>query len=1082
MNVTIHLNRWLAALALLALPALGAWAQTTVTPANGADLTDLINNAQANTRIRLDGNSSYTINGVVLIQENRNSPILIEGPGGNNDDRPDKVRIQLGGTANITVEQNATLTLDSVGLYGGAPGVQVAVGATLNLANAFLSQGSPSVLIPFGGGTVNAASSVFASCNRGIIQSGGVTNIVQCTFVETAPASILLSGGKSTVVSSLFAGPGDAPIVLGGSAVGYWHGNLIEQNTAAPVGYNSAVTAAPPRTDPIVFSTDVDAWPGKLDEAQTPALASGVTATATEPSITEALDAVAGLVKSDFEGDRRANTSQVGADELGAGQLAGWISGLILVTDGNGQPVVNTNGLTVAGKSEQVFIQVETRGINLSTAELVIEPELGDKVSSGLFEPIPITELSSGFGQARFTAPSQPCYTTVFPNDSVIESIWDGRATLYIRSGSTDLEGDDNNLAAFEYQFIIDTTPPVLGFDANGIAYDQLRLADVVTSNDRAGAYGGPFPTAWGPQVFGGFNPSNESRFGVNDGSQTLGLNRSYPQHVYFNGPLDELVPFTFTLPLQFFDAPPLDCDTGQPVSVETAGFLPGTAPITVIADAYGVVNGDAFLNGSPPAQLAAGSFAQTSTPGTRLSTFDTLDVEWAFGNLIHDTSWRVVLNPSAADIAGNLFNSITGPGFHRDMEFWCLEETDLTAQNVSLQGPGNPESPSFSWSINRSPSPNRTMVDTCQQLVAFRLWRFDATDPTRAVSATEWSRFDSLQEINAASDVDGDLLGDRLLDPLNIDQTMMLTILVADEAGNLSANLPPLDTVAFPQSNAALTPGLGVVITNFTDFADEGLIPFVYWTNTADLGSDVDTRIRAKLFWNRVDGDAALPLNVRQVNTTVGERDFASSTRIPLPARDTCGGVLSRVEGQFYLTATGQNAAEECRVIRWELLEDSRVVAVGGMRVYRETGYTGILQVPEDIIVGALNEAQTAALYDLPFQMVVTGTSPSNIPDRRIFRSSECPDAAPGDRLGDEGGDSKRRRDVKYMLRASTLNLVGREPCNDPLPLMLTLNDVSEDSSPATFQFTVTPGDEDGSGGGGVSAGEQPVKIQTQR
>lgn len=1069
MNATIHLHRWLAALALLALPALGAGAQThTEFPSNGADLTDLINNAQANTRIRLDGNSTYTINGVVLIQENRNSPILIEGPGGNNDDRPDKVRIQLGATGSITVEQNATLTLDSVGLYGGAPGVQVAVGATLNLANAFLSQGSPCVLIPFGGGTVNAASSVFARCNRAIIQNGGVTNIVQCTFVETAPASILFSGGESTVVASLFAGPGDAPIVLGSAtAVGNWHGNLIEQNTAAPVGYNSSVTAAPPRTDPIVFSTDVDAWPGKLDESQTPLLASGVTAT-TDPAVTSALDAVAGLVKSDFEGDRRANIAQVGADELGAGQLAGWISGFILVTDGSGQPVVNGNGLTVAGKSDPVTVQVETRGINLSTAFLRVVPQLGDPNDPNDFIEYQINERSSGFGEVTFNAPSQTCVTVPGGTQPLV---WDGRAEIYIRSGNTLLEGDDNNLADFEYQFIIDTTPPVLGFDPSGIPYDQLRLADVVTSNDRGGAYGAAFPATWGPQVFGGINPGNEARFGVNDSSQTLGLNRSYPQHVYFNGPLDELVPFDFTLPLEFFDAPPLDCTTGQPVAVETAGFLPG-APITVIADAYGAVNGDAFLNGLPPAQLSAGSFLQTSTAGTRLSTNDLLDVEWTFGGLAHDTSWRVVLNPSAADIAGNLFNSVTGPGFHRDMEFWCLEETDLTAQNVSLQGPGNPESPTFSWSINRSPSPNRTMVDTCQQLVAFRLWRFDdPSDPnSRLTAATNWSRFDSLQQINAATDVDGDLLGDRLLDPLNVDQPMMLTILVADEAGNLSRNLA--DSGLFPQSESAVNDNF---IPNFADFRDEGLIPFVYWTNTADLSSDVDTRIRAKLFWNRVDGDSALPLNVRQVNTTLGERDFASSTRIPLPPRDTCGGLLSRVEGQFYLTATGQNAAEDCRVIRWELLEDSRVVAVGGMRVYRETGYTGILQVPEDIIVGALNETETAALYDLPFQMVVTGTSPSNIPDRRIFRSSECPDAAPGDRLGDEGDDSKRRRDVKYMLRAATLNLP--DPCAGTVLQVLNLSDLIEDRSPATFQFTVTPGDDSS-----VSAGEQPVKIQTQR
>jgi hypothetical protein len=1067
MNPTRLRNRWHLALGVLLLCAAcmasPARAQITVAPTD--NLADKMRTATPGTVLLFDANQNYTLDSTVAVNAT-NTGLTLKGVGGNAA-RPDNLTITLLGGASIDLEQGATLNLENVTVVGGASySILVPDDATLNVSQCLFQQGNPSIRLagsPTTGGTLRAVNSVFANAPVGVRHQGGDAVFVQCTFTGTTPG-ITSSNGFLKVVACLFETAADAPFVSMPSSQAFWYGCLTGpapgpgpvtvtgNENLVPSTFTGAALPAPPPAA-ITYSTDANAWPGKLDIAATPLL-SGLSTTSTViDSIINA--SAAANRREDFEGDLRASALQVGADELAAAQLAGWISSTIV-----SEPNIRTSGgYAVAGKSREVTIDIEVRGINLSNAEMVIVPELGSETDAIVDAVLPIQRLNDSYGRVVFTTPSSACSGG---------QVWDGLAQIFIRTGGTTLlNGTDSSLPPVEYQFIIDTTPPVLGA-INGRPINDQYLNELLISNDPgalSSVLGGDafdFIFDWGAQRVNGFNPVNAQTLGVADGT---------PQ-VYFNyDPTGTISPFPFfTLPMQFLDAPVDVAALGSPcagtVSPTTvSGFNFDAPDLTVLADAFPAdptANpGTAYFEGDVPTELSAATFTQANNVA---ATFDELEVRWTFDNLIYSSGWNPALLPAVTDLAGNKY-------VHPNpLVFWWLDSRELVQDFVNLQFSGSATDPSFSWSITRAPRPQAKDAFPCYPVVSYRLWvADDAAKPLEGYDAvSDWSPYTAAESIDRNSifvrGANASTLGEILADVDYAAKGMLLTVMVGDEAGNLQE-----DNMLATFSAAALNTDR---IDSLALLDNEGVVPTFAWNNEADQSTTIDTRLRAKLFWNRVDSDQSGSEvgDIRKVEPGIpGERDFGSSTRIPLPQQDDCGaGFYTRVEGQFYVTAVSSSQKCDERRVAWQLTEDGRVVASGVVSVYREGNYTGVVQIPQDLIEGGLDSAAAETLYGFPFDIGSLNTYISQPTLFEALQSSPCPVNLLKDRMGDEGdpNSQQRRRAVKYVFSAATLS--EPESCGN----FATGDEVPEET-PATFQFIVTPGDEFGNKGD-----EQPLKV----
>lgn len=1055
--------------ALLALCALatGASAQVTVTPPG--DLADVIENATAGQVIRLQANGIYTLSRTVAIRPGVNDGLVIRGSGGTNA-RPDKLILDFGTAASIELEEGTSLTLENLTISGGSPwAILVPTNCNLTASQCLFKNGNPSIRMagsPATGGSLRAQSCVFANSNVAVQHDGGVATFVQCTFTGVAPASVRSKNGSLTVAACLFETIGDRPAFDASfdASKAFWYGNLTgpgvgpgpvtvtgtENQVPTTQFQGAAVQAVPPAA--ITYSTAPDAWPGKLDISATPLL-SGLAPTAAS------IQVLFGTTRrEDFEGDLRGTAIQVGADELAAAQLAGWI-GSTITTVSNTR---NASDLVIAGASKKVTIVIEVRGINLDDAELVIIPELGSETTPDNYAVLEVNPIGDSYGYVDYTTPASACFGG---------EIWDGRAQVYLRTSPTAtlIRGTDANLPTEEYQFIIDTTPPVLG-SLGDRPFDELRLGEVLSSNDPAGVASTLGANAfdaveeWEPGVVGGLNPTNRYTLGDADGS---------PQ-VFFN--FDPVNNNAFTLPMQFFDdVPQLDATSpcagssgfANLATIDIAGFeLTPSPPATVAIadDAFKTAaeldnvndpKGQPYLSGEVPEGLRTAVFLQEATTSSAINTSDVLDADWTFSALNYANGWRPELLPAATDLAGNRYvhpNPIV---------FSWLLETDLAGTGVKLQFSGDEADPSFAWGITRSPALDVKETFPCYPVVSYRLWRADnpaqTTEGYEAIS--DWSPYTATASIDRNTlFVDGAQvapLGQILADSANVGQAMMLTIMVGDEAGNLQEN-----NMVGGVSGLALTSDR---IDSRDALVAEGIVPSEVWTNEADLSGTVDTRLRAKLFWNRVypnlsGSDIG---EIRRVETFIpGERDFGSSTRVPLPPVDDCGaGIFTRLEAQFSLTASSTVKACAERLIRWQLTEDGRIVGGGLLRVYEAGNYSGVVQIPQDLIQ-PLTTADAEDLYGFPFAMSLD-------PIQELLQDSPCPSALFQDRMGDDGIEDlgKRRRAIKYVFSAATLAEIN---CDDTDPA---------ESSPVTFQFVVTPSDEFDDRGD-----EQPTKVFSPR
>ncbi len=721
---------------------------------------------------------------------------------------------------------------------------------------------------------------------------------------------------------------------------------------------------------------------------------------------------------------------------------------------------------TVMGKEFTVILTISNLYLDASNL-LVIKPALSDVTDQLHDELVAVNPPAGALTNtitASFTVPGT--FVSVTDAYDVDHRVcMDGLASVYVYVGGVFVgPGINEDLidaslrADGGMNFIIDTTPPQIVI---GEPSGPIPAYSFITDHNSGGgdtidcgmpAWRGQLPVPYSNATF--VSPGTEG-----------------PQ-VFFRTP--GALNFTFTM--TFIDPDPVDAATGEAVDVEHAGFCGNTAGLPVLDttrnDAAGVADvlagysraaAGADLEADIPEDVpylpgtahwvnvgGSGGFAGADARMklTLNDVWDQMIVNWEVDNLSFDaagTSWHRSATFDVVDLAGN--QAATDK-----FQFWWMQDPHATL----LSGPAGQTiaDPEFTWDLYRDGGEVPASADPCKPLASIRLWTAPGNDPplptTSWTAISDWSCWWDSKTINSLWDMGGGIsLGAKLV-PIP-DRWVLLTILGADEAGNL-------------QSDS----GLGTS-TTMAQLAVKD-IEYMYW-RTVGANIALDTTLNAQFWYNIIPKNIypeypcqPVPNNDESLRTrSQGETSFGSATRIPLVPADVCD---QRIEAEFTITpglsdsvlaAVANNP--QALYAQWELYEDSRLVASGRVEF---KNMQAKLYVPSDILF--LRDQQMGkrlmapsgfAMYrDMNFAAFLN--RPRSI---CCYPDLPCPPLSDWDRLGDDGNlqkdaacgndpdtQSHRRRDVNYTFTAWTV--VDPEPGN-------VLDDVV-DSTPASIPFTV--------------------------
>lgn len=908
------------------------------------------------------------------------------------------------------VGDGVTVELNRCFVYGSAEGVKTLAGA----ADA----------------RVVAISSVFYQNSDAIYIQGGSATVFQCTFRDnpTAIRAEGLAAGPRDFVACLFAGNGGAVNAVGGLAAQVrMGGNAIFNSAGAPdfgtptgvvsVGGVAAVvnTGVTDPGDDLYLDTP---WIGKLkDDADSPQLFAGFGFADLPQPVQAALNNR--IIQFDFELDpRNLGQLQVGADETRPTAGAGWFWQDVRFEYADGtQPNRGLNGNLPAaiGRNRPLAITVTLIGREAEDIAVFIVPELL------LFEPAtgnPVADPAAvvlehgipwGAGAKGFKAVDlfEATFTDVFTatyrdTPGGVNGLVDGLAAIVLVDDDGNIYGAGFNLdnvnpgVPGRAQFIVDTTPPVIG------APLSTGRDLVVASNDVLGAppVYGPYPAQWP---------------GVADLPASFGtINDRYrdPQ-VFFNLQTE---PLTFTVALPFRDDGPLTADGSGLWTVATAGFdaytLPAADATDVLfggVDAEGALatleDGQARWFGPRPGDTLLGALAEAAL----IDTGGGFEAVWTVGNVTYQVpanTWRLEGRFVARDRAGNEVVSA------RPLRLWW--QTDARARITSA--PSGPLSaPTVAWDLARATGPRDSQPAI--PIARFRLWkeRFPGAPNSPWDAVDTWSPWTDRAVIDQNSLSGNARLREILRDPALQGATMGISVVAADEAGNVQ-NPGVFDQ---PEFSAA---ELVVALANGAAWAQ--------WEN-AEGPAPLDTRVQARFWHNRSVFDTCLPINdtavLEAIRPDLGDIDFGASTRIPLPDKERAA--FFRVEARFEISVNDPNA-----FVEWVLYEDG--IFVGSGQLIPLTREPFFVQIPQDIV-----------------QPIGAGWQPA---PGVSFLNGACPGScAPTfDRLGDEGCDNDqggqfRRRDVTYTFVARATDGVRNDPTPATVSFTVYVDDDATDDQP---------------------------------
>ena len=907
---------------LLACMLLGAWAaqgQVTTTVGVGGEyvnLTDAINALLT---------PLATVMEIIV-----KGPIVLTEPGGINitlrpgqqvtirGDQPgaaeDITLLNALPTTVLTVQgegglSGGSLLLEDLTISGSSTGLLVQNGANVSLNRCLVKSTTLTGITVASGSEVVVANSCFSlTVGPALEVSGGRAFVVQSTFIECLGPGIKVAGGQADVLLSLFYLNGGAGMRMNSGTLSAQY--CLSQDNGSP----DTGAIANPITGTVELSL-TRTWPGDLAEGiQVP-----LNVTVPIPAEAAAYSAF------DFENQPRNNTRrQVGADEEGGGAVGiAWIDTQYAFTPLELAGMDYGDGLFYVGKS------VVTDIIILGNIDFVddfvrLVPETGSVDVEGRFVRIPLIpdSINGNIGRAKLAITS----TTIG------DLLLDGRATVYLESnneGSHEIFGllppavstpdRVDPLALSNSQLlVIDTTPPRIEVPAEATAIDVIASSsDVYTAASDGES---DFPSDWRP-ASAAIPWNNALLSGAATGVMPT---------AFFNGS----DPLTFTVGARFIDPYP------EEAAVQIAGFdnrMDSTR------------NGTVQELLTPPADTDPAAvlypYWMSSFPGNTLQPQDpvyasylasdlgTMEASWTFADIPPERSrkndWRISFNMVVRDRAKNTSDTAR----LNPVELWWMQYAE--AKLMGNYGGNAVSSPIFSWELVRA-STAPTNAAPCEPLFRYRLWGASASVPgTQALWEavtpwTDWTR-------DTGTSIDPGILEE------NLNRQLMITVLGADEAGNVQT----ADLV------------LGDSFEGVQGLRQAG-VAFDYWRNQG-LAGTVDTTVSARFWHEDAEG---------------GElRDFGAGPRIPLPTAPERVGV----QFDFGIKASLPSNT----VLTWEIRDvDNPGVVVAGDTIDNPSTpdrATLIFSVREGGYALYLGDPQQTKTYRMTaYATMVSGPAPS--------------------------------------------------------------------------------------------------------
>lgn len=946
--------------------------------------------------IVLDGPTSvtdpatvYTLSSALVINDSKEALEI----RGRTESRPDQIEIVgPGGGPVFTVEEENSFKLRGVAIKGGTTGVLAMKDSDVEIRRVLFEGISGISVNCIEPANVYLAGSVITGSGDDAVRidQGGRVEILQCTLITNSGLGVNAIDGSAHIVATLIHDSGAG--IDGTSTTLEVRGNWVTDASGAPQPMPTGVSDPDAVTDTLiyadVFETVVEPFPGKLLDA-TQERSSGLDSA--DLSQNPFSMSFTGL---DFDGEaRNGGDLIVGADESnGLASVAAWTE-CIVVQNGYPRRYVGEGVIT---------IYITAANIDLSNSSLYIKHEdVTDITALGaqFIGPLNITTestIDTNYGYVDYTV-SEDDFAIEFPppfdlqKDYLIYLHTDRSAPV---TDVSELHGTsegtpEQGQAVDGRVFGLDTVPPV-------IVTNALRLADqyatAATLSDGGAIDPGPWSAATIATLLGDA--------GANAG--------------YMNGNTGE--------PAVFLDgvSPLANVGLALTFTDEGSGFALNGLPsgrIETTVDGkrralyrdYQGLPGFAWWDSNGESDTELISSVANLTVSYTNSGGNTLQTVWNFANLIHDglTQWHAIANIRVMDLAGN--EATLDPSFEnfiplRPFHFWWFPQ----ARGEFRSGPSFVETtnPVFTWNMFRyagGEDPRDPLP--CFSSVRWRLWGANAPGVLSTtwtdLTGGGWSVWMSPLQRSITLDTYFDAttrLRDLMTGPVGSEY--LIALQGYDEAGNLQV-VPPLGN-----------------LTSTNDLAANG-IDFRRWTNPGlDTTLALDTKVQARFWYNPGNGN-------RNRTLDIGERDFGSATRIPLPADSN-----QRIEAGFNLAMElPANVPAGATVgVYYEVFEDGRLVASGYIDPNSAPPGQFHFAIPSDILFGAA---------DVPGWLIPTDATADDLflnqDQSGVYR----------DRLGDDGPigaePPHRQRDVKYqILFATQVNAV-------------------RDSTPATVDFTVT-------------------------
>ncbi|NLV40143.1 MAG: hypothetical protein GXY15_02805 [Candidatus Hydrogenedentes bacterium] len=847
---------------------------------------------------------------------------------------------------------NAHLRLENLTVSTGSAGVQATDDtAVLEFIRCATKNISGPGLRFSGKAAGTASNSVFTGCSGPAVlsDSTGLVTVYQCTAKGNGDGIRATSGPINLAAS----------IIEDGNVTGEVNTWLnVIRGSFPPAPYEKAGFENLNPAPTVDYSDSP--WTGKL-QTGSPVLSG---------HFVEVDDPVTGLVASadrafDFEGDARGavlnEELQVGADQEGGG-LSGtpiWISCSV------DPPVV--------GRGEPVTITVVTQGINLNDAKLRMVPEEplpGMTVAADptiLRQCYEVDLVPTGENTATATVTfSEPCnfrsaddtalctegINLVYLNDYTGA---EPNPTLYGHGfGITDTAGDCS--------FLVDTTPPTLLFSASADG-DAATAQPRAYGNDSLVGTGVPGPQgAHAIPVSGGTIVDRALHFLFNPGGNGTCADTAAGDTL------------SFGIEAVFEDRPPAPL-----THVTTSGFESDTG-----TDFTEQGDGRAWLEGPlGPTDSGTTTVTLSTDPAAAVKRL-TARFEAVTSQSVPDP-WRFEGKPAARDRAGN---EITAPN---PLVLWWM----WRAQAEITNGPRDTQtlSPRFDWKLRRNiKGPDAADVAPIVPYVKAKLWRGADAAADREISTMQWVPVTGWSgwisgPITPETDMGGSPLSVLLQANQNdpdptVSRTLMLTVVGADEAGNIQP--------------AGLADSAAVTVADLT----ASCISYTWWYNgQSQENVSVDTEARVTLSeWRRNTAN----------NTDSETRPYGSVTRVPLPPKGV-PPLYDYLKLRAALTARLPETIRRAVIngetnvaqawIKWTLYEDGNPVANNTAVVGPGVDFVDIIlpvspATPTGLVFGDMKDRKREKRYVLTAQTVLKTYSYS--PDGTAFPARVISDPTP--------------------------------------------------------------------------------------